>query len=236
MISVVVPAYNEEKEISHCLEFLARQQTSREFEVILVDNASTDATVEVAKQFLNKLSLRIISEPKKGRGAARAAGFRAAQGEIILSTDADTKVPVDWVDKLTSGLVQSGAKAAAGVTNIGELSKARTAFFNWFYPKYHFLYRCLLGHYCPVGFNFAVYKDAYIRSGGFNSDLKAMEDLDLGFKLKKIGRIAFLPSVVVTFSGRRFKKGFVHGFSEYFIEFIYYYFSGKKRADLSDVR
>ena len=52
MISVVVPAYNEEKEITRCLTALAQQKTGREFEVVVVDNASTDATAQAAKEFL----------------------------------------------------------------------------------------------------------------------------------------------------------------------------------------
>lgn len=236
MISVVVPAYNEEKEITRCLESLARQKTGREFEVIVVDNASTDATAKAAKIFLDKLSLTIIFEKQKGRGAARAAGFKAARGEIILSTDADTIVPPDWVESLTSGLIQSGAAAVAGSMTVIDCGKIAAAVFNLVQPLTARVYRLLFGHYWPGGYNFAIYRDIYRRAGGFDSKLNAMEDTDLGFRVKKIGRIRFLPKVIVEFSGRRFDKRLIPGLIDYVAQFLNYYFGREKGTFLSDVR
>lgn len=236
MISVVVPAYNEEKEIARCLASLARQQTSQEFEVVLVNNASTDTTQEVAKKFSKKLPLTIIFESQKGRGAARAAGFKSARGEIILSTDADTSVPSDWVEQMVKGLVQSGAVAVAGSMTVGGCGKIATATFNFVQPLTARLYRVLFGHYWLGGYNFAIYKEVYQRSGGFDPNLNAMEDTDLGFRVKKIGRIHFLPKVMVNFSGRRFDNRLIAGLIDYLVQFLNYYFGREKKTYLSDIR
>jgi len=202
----------------------------------VVDNASTDATAQAAKEFLGKLSLTIIFEEQKGRGAARAAGFKAARGEIILSTDADTAVPPNWVENLASGLVQSKAVAVAGSMTVTGCGKMATAAFNFIQPLTARLYRVLFGHYWPGGYNFAIYKDVYQRAGGFNPKLNAMEDTDLGFRVKKIGKIRFLPKVIVQFSGRRFEKRLIPGLVDYVVQFLNYYFGREKGTYLSDVR
>lgn len=237
MISVVLPAYNEEKEITRCLASLARQKTNREFEIIVVDNASTDTTKEVAARFLTQIPLTIISEPRKGRGAARAAGFKAARGEIILSTDADTVVPPDWIEKLTTGLLAGGAVAVAGSTTVHGCGRFTTAVFNRVVQPFSTrFYRLLFGHYWLSGFNFAIYRDVYLKAGGFNAKLTAMEDTDLGFRVKKIGRIRFLPNVLVEFSGRRFENRFLAGLRDYVVQFLYYYFGKEEKVHLSDIR
>src|SRR3989344_4845448 len=87
MISIVIIAYNEKKDIASCLMAMSKQTYREPFEVIVVDNASTDHTPEIAQSFVERLPLRVIREEHKGRGAARARGFGEAKGEIILSTD-----------------------------------------------------------------------------------------------------------------------------------------------------
>ncbi|OGH88008.1 MAG: hypothetical protein A3J93_02450 [Candidatus Magasanikbacteria bacterium RIFOXYC2_FULL_42_28] len=236
LISVVIPAFNEEEKISDCLEFLVAQKTGYIFEVIVVDNNSTDKTVAVATRFQSRLNLRIISEHQQGRGAARAAGFNSAQGQIILSTDADTIAPPNWVEAMVGALKKTNAPAVTGAVMINDLLDWRGRFFNWFWPKWNWFYWRLFGNYFISGFSFAVYKETYECVGGFNPNLQAMEDLDLGFRLNKLGKIVFLPTPAVAFSGRRFKGSVFKGLWEYFFQFLCYYFSGKQKGYLSDVR
>ena len=98
LTSVVIPAYNEEQYLGHCLAALARQTCPADrFEVIVVDNGSTDATAEIARRYGG---VRVIAEPRKGVAHARQAGFATARGAIIASTDADTVVPPFWVERI----------------------------------------------------------------------------------------------------------------------------------------
>ena len=77
-ISVVVPALNEEKYIGHCLSSLRAQHYPRElYEIIVVDNASTDRTAEIARRF----GLKVVFEPQRGVGRARHRGAQEARGE-----------------------------------------------------------------------------------------------------------------------------------------------------------
>ena len=94
-VSVVIPARNEEREIGRCLDSLARQ-TFRDFEVIVVDNGSMDRTASLARS----RRVRVIEEPRRGFSPARQAGFEAASGSIVASTDADTVVPPDWLARI----------------------------------------------------------------------------------------------------------------------------------------
>lgn len=84
-LSIVVPAYNEEQRIGACIRSLVHQETDRTYEVILVDNHSTDATLAVARVAAAGRHLRVVHESRHGRGAARRAGFEAALGQVVLS-------------------------------------------------------------------------------------------------------------------------------------------------------
>jgi glycosyltransferase involved in cell wall biosynthesis len=120
MLSVVIPAYNEEKTISRCLGALSRQTTDQEFEVILVDNNSTDATAQIAKKYSKVLQLQIIEEKKKGRSPARKKGFSAAREEIIFSTDADTTVPEAWIENMLTHFEDERIVAVTGTCYIDD--------------------------------------------------------------------------------------------------------------------
>ncbi|MDP2874367.1 MAG: glycosyltransferase [bacterium] len=236
MISVVIPAYNEEELIGKCLDSLVAQKTSEEFEVILVDNNSTDNTSKIAESYQGKLNLRIILEKEKGRGTARYAGFKQAQGLIILSLDADTTAPPDWIDKMIGPLGSRQAVATTGPCQFCDGDKFTNTIMSAFQPNSMRLYRLFLGHYWLSGFNFAITKEAYDQSGGFHPKINAQEDIELTFKVNKIGKIKFLPNAVVTASGRRFRKGMIRGFLPYITTYISYFFLKKDNPILSDVR
>ena len=233
---VMIPAYNEEKLLSTCLNSLVNQKTSLKFEVILVNNNSSDNTQEVAESFKRKLNLKIFFEKQKGRGAARKIGFEKAKGEIILSTDADSVVPSSWIEEHISAFKINSIVATTGPCKIIDCSPATNKTFNFLQPKLMAFYRAIFGHYWLSGFNFAIKKSIYEKSGGFNSQLNALEDLDLAFRVKKLGKISFFKKSTVTFSGRRFNKGLLTGFLLYVLVFTKYLIFKKHTVKLSDIR
>ena len=101
-LSVVIPAYNEEKRLGPTLarieHYLATQ--SYEAEIIVVDNASSDRTGEVAQA----AGVRALQEPRRGKGAAVRTGMLAARGEYLLFSDADLSTPIEEVEKLMDAL------------------------------------------------------------------------------------------------------------------------------------
>lgn len=113
MISVVVPALNEEKFLPACLESLRNQDYGDEYEVIVADNGSSDSTADIARS----QGVRVIAcLKKKGVIYARQAGADAAYGDIIVQADADTVYPGDWLKKIAAQFAaHPGAAAVAGI-------------------------------------------------------------------------------------------------------------------------
>lgn len=236
MVSIVIPAFNEERYIADCLESLVRQKTTKKFEVIVVDNSSTDNTVKVLQKYKDKLDLKIVSEKKKGRGAARGTGFRTARGELIFSTDADTIVPIDWIDVLSSHFKKENIIAVTGTCRIEDCSWITNIFLNAFQPRIMLLYRLIFGYYWLSGFNSAIRKSVYRESGGFNPNLNAHEDIELGLKVKNIGDVYFFNNLPVVVSGRRFKEGIIKTTLSYVKTMVDYSLLRKRTAYLEDVR
>jgi glycosyltransferase involved in cell wall biosynthesis len=97
MISIVIPAFNEEKLLPECLRSLKNQNYAGEYEIIVADNGSTDNTPNIARQF----GAKVITCPEKQNVFyARQAGADVAGGDIIAQADADTIYPEDWLRKI----------------------------------------------------------------------------------------------------------------------------------------
>jgi glycosyltransferase involved in cell wall biosynthesis len=236
MISIVIPAYNEEKVIGACLQSFTKQTTTQPFEIILVNNNSTDKTIEKVKTFTGLLPLKIVSEKKKGRGPARRTGFLTAKGSIILSTDADTVIPPHWIEKMASYFDDGSIIAVTGTGKIRDRSKIANTLFNFVQPVSMKAYRLIFGHYWLTGFNFAITKEAYTKAGGFNTDLNTQEDTELAFRVRKTGKIKFIDDLPVIVSGRRYQNGLIAGFLPYISTFIYCVLLKKPDTTLSDPR
>lgn len=215
-VTVVIPAYNEEKALPTCLKALVNQLTKYEYEVIVVDNASTDRTSEVARAWSNSLKLRVISEAKKGRGSARRRGFSEAQTGIILSTDADSVVPPDWIESLVDVLTEDPkVVAVSGSSYITDGTKITNWTMKIGMPLSLRLYRLLVGHYMLTGANFAIRHQAYEAAGGFDAKRDMLDDVDLAFRVSRIGKIKYLTQPKVSTEGDMFRHGYLKGFWHY---------------------
>jgi glycosyltransferase involved in cell wall biosynthesis len=105
-ISVVVPAYNEQRWIGVCLDSLI-SQTHRSYELIVVDDGSRDATAAIAR----REGIRLLRTSHRGAGAARDAGLRAARAPIVVFCDADEIYSPDFLSALVGPLETGRAKA-----------------------------------------------------------------------------------------------------------------------------
>ncbi len=236
MISIVIPAYNEAQVIAKTLQSLQSQDFSGEFEVIVVDNNSTDKTAEVVRQFQDKLNLKVIYEPQRGRGAARATGFAAAQGEIICSTDADTIVPSNWLTKITAPFIKSDIIAVSGTSKITDGTVMQNIIFNWLQPLLSHLFTWRHGHIWLTGCNSAVKKQVYEQCGGYRQDLQALEDVEIAERLSEHGQILLVTNIPVITNARRFKDGLVQGLLHYVKAYTNMYIVKTGQAHLSDIR
>jgi len=202
-ISVVIPARNEETTLPACLEALCRQSV-QDFEIVVVDSASTDCTGEVARSF----EARVIRVEEPGVGLARQTGFEATRGEIIASTDADAIPSSDWLERLAAPFCDSEVIGAFGTihfTHGGARAEISHALFSAFQGV-----NLRLGWPLFCGPNFAVRKDAFRAVGGFSTSVgypNEGEDTRLGLKLNKIGKTVFLPDLPMVVSPRSFEQG-----------------------------
>jgi glycosyltransferase involved in cell wall biosynthesis len=93
-VSIVIPVYNEAARLAVCLRAIERQ-TARPYEVIVVDNNSTDGSTAIAEQFS---FVKVVHEASQGIIYARNRGFDAASGDVIARIDADIEIPANWVE------------------------------------------------------------------------------------------------------------------------------------------
>ncbi len=200
MISVVVPAYNEEEFIGKCITSLEKQSIPREeYEIIVSDSSSTDRTLEIAE----KHSVRVVKCKKHSAGFARNAGARKAQGKILAFIDADTVASKQWLEGVKEGLEKNIA-CTGPIRALEKDSKLLSAYFRWWSLQSRLTVK--LGFPIFPGFNFAVSKKAFKKADGFVTKNITTEDLDLSLKLRKIGRVGFNSKMLVFSSTRRFKE------------------------------
>lgn len=110
MVSVIIPTYNEESVISDCLTSLSKQ-TLKDLEVVVVDDGSTDKTVEVIKNLnLSNFDLQIVNGNHGGAGKARNLGAKKAKGNILVFVDADMTFDKNFLKKLVDPILKGKEK------------------------------------------------------------------------------------------------------------------------------
>ncbi len=228
-VSVVVPAHNEEAMLEKCLMSLNRQDYD-DYEVIIVDNASTDETPAIAE----KHGARVLREKRKGVAFARQRGFIKARGDVIASTDADTVASEDWLREVVQAL-NEGVVGCYGPVYLLDGSKLD----KWM-AKYGFTFFLKANHFLGFpnfsGQNFAVRKKAFKEVGGFDLGVRSAEDVNLALRLRKAGKICFNPRMKVYTSARRLKAGHWKFFKHHTINYFSMLFNGRTERSFEDIR
>jgi len=188
-VSVVVPTLNEAAVLARTLEALPPGFA----EVIVADGGSTDATVAIAQAHGARVT---VSPP--GRGPQMNAGAAAAKGDVLLFLHADTVLPADAPARIAAALAETGAVAGAFLLGI-ESSDPRLAFIARAANLRTRLTRVPYGDQASF-----VRRAAFDAAGGF-PDVPIMEDVELGRRLKRLGRIVVVPARVRT-SARRWER------------------------------
>ena len=218
-LSVVIPAYNEEKYLRDCLQSCMDHAPDSLLEIIVVDNASTDNTTAVAKSFPG---VRVISEPRKGLTHARQCGLLAARGDLIAYIDADTRVPADWFHILAREFAEDpGMVCLSGPYDYYDLPEWQRMTVKLYWNTLaRSAYR--VTHYMVVGGNFVAKREALQAIGGFDTRIPFYgEDTNIARRLHAAGRVKFLQEFTILTSGRRFReKGFLGNGAVYVANFL----------------
>ncbi len=207
-ISFVIPAYNEEDYLAQCLESVRREmaRTPCDAEIIVVNNASTDRTGEVARSFEG---VRVVDEPRKGLVRARHAGLQAATGDIIANVDADAILPEGWLEKVVREFSRNERLAAlSGPYIYYDLPLSRRVLVRIFYVSgyiSHIISHHLLRRGAVLqGGNFVVRRTHLEQAGGFDTSIEFYgEDSDVARRISKVGRVKWTFRFPMYSSGRR---------------------------------
>ena len=200
-VSVIVCSYNGGHTLGACLDSLGKINYPA-YEVILVDDGSTDDTAYVAAQFP---WVRYIHQTNHGLSYARNAGAAAARGEVFVYTDSDCMADVDWLYYLVGTLV-SGDYAGVGGPNITPPAQ------NWIQAcvagapggPNHVLLTDTVAEHIP-GCNMAFYRWAFEAVGGFDPEYrKAGDDVDFCWRIQQTGWVISFSPTAIVWHHRRF--------------------------------
>lgn len=200
-VSVVVPVLNEEEFLERMLKTI-RGQTFTDYELIVVDNGSDDRSPEIAARFAD----RVMSEPERGYDRALHRGISEAQGELVVQADADSIYTPQWLSLMVQALEGAGVVCAYGPWAFVESppwrQRLEAALCTVVQCATH-----LVGFCQTTGFNMGFRRDAYFRVGGYPA-LKSLAavDIRLGLRLRRVGKVRFVPSMLVYTSNRAFRR------------------------------
>lgn len=203
--SVVVPAYNEADDLPAALAALLGQDFDGPYEIIVVDNHSTDTTAEIAAGH----GVRVVSEPRPGVCFARQAGTTAATGEIVASTDADTVTPPDWLSRLDAQFRDHPEAVAVG-------GPCRYQQGPWWAAVFPPLYFAAIGrvHAVTGRLGYLTATNVAFRRAGFSGYDTALaqggDEVDLLRRLRRWGPVVWDADNPVLTSSRRMDQGLLY--------------------------
>lgn len=201
-ISVVIPTFNEEDNITACLTSLCNQTIPRsDYELIVVDGGSKDKTRELAE----KLADTVIIQTSKRVGGARNDGAKLADAKILATTDADCIIPPEWLETVLASFEKNDKIVQLYGTVTPLEPGVKFKFYLWLANQFSRLGYHTHTLYYTLGCNTAFVKEAYDSIGGYKC-IDAGDDLEIAQRMRKIGKVKFNPKMTVKFSMRRYVK------------------------------
>lgn len=232
-LAFVIPAYNEEALIGKCVESVLAEvkRSGRDVDIVVVNNNSTDRTREIAASYPG---VRVVDELQKGLVSARDGGFQATTADLVANIDGDTMVPEGWLDTVFREFEKDEKLVClSGPYVYYDLSSWDRFLVSMFYALTWLIYvinRYVLRVGSVVqGGNFVFRRDAWIKAGGFNREIKFYgEDTDVAVRLSKIGKVKWTYVLKMLTSGRRLaEEGVFRTGMTYTLNFFWVTFAGK---------
>lgn len=210
-VSVLIPAYNEEKYICHVLSALLEQDYPH-FEIIVANNASTDQTALLVEAFIAAHAdapIKLVHELQQGTNYARECARKHATGSVIAQIDADCIPSKNWISKGLRYLIRSRRVAITGPYDYFDgrpLMRYTTLFTQCLtYPMTNELVQATQRGAILIGGNAFIRASALQMAGGYNTELTFYgDDVDLGARLSRMGHVLYAPQLVMRTSSRRY--------------------------------
>jgi glycosyltransferase involved in cell wall biosynthesis len=206
-VSLVLPAYNEAAQIRQCLEAI-KAQSVMPYEVIVVDNNSTDDTVAIAREYP---FVKVLREKRQGVLYARAKGFDAARGDLIGRIDVDTIIPENWIQTVREIFAESNVAATSGTMLYHDtalkstMNRIELSFRRWLAKSFTPTETVFL-----QGASMAMRRDAWRAVRGELCERNDIhEDYDIALHLQQMGyRVTFDERLIARLSLRRIDTSF----------------------------
>jgi len=227
--SVIVPVYNRRDEVENLLESLSRQ-SDKDFEVVLVEDGSTEPCMDIAARYTDVLDLRYFHKPNEGRSIARNYGMEHATGRYFVFFDSDCVIPPDYFKTLARELAQNyvpcfgGPDAASD--DFSDWQKAVTFAMTSFFTTGGIRGgKVQMEKFVPRSFNMGYTREVWEQVGGFREMFS--EDIDMSTRVRQAGFGIRLIRPAYVYHKRRdsFKKfarqTYVFGMSRITLKLLY---------------
>ncbi|NDY58657.1 glycosyltransferase [Desulfovibrio sulfodismutans] len=219
LCSVVIPALNAARHLPGCLAALhAQTMPAAAFEIIVVDDGSTDDTASVAQA----CGATCLCQPHTGPGAARNRGARMAQGSILVFTDADCRPEPDWLEAMVQALSARAGSSTAGAQGVYATDQ-QSLVARFAQSEFEDRYELMRRHPSidlAATYSAAYRRDVFLEAGGFDERFPRAdnEDTELSYRLSAKGHsLALAPGAVVrhqhpatlgSYLRRKFSRGY----------------------------
>lgn len=189
MLSIIIPAHNEERYIEQCLRSIKNQQFS-DYEILVVCDSCVDKTATLAKKYTKK----VFSIQKKNVSAARNFGANKAKGDVLVFLDTDSIIAPNLLKEIDACIKQGYIGGVTKTNSLEDLWKAKTL---WMFGNFfrHFFLAASGMLFCKSN----VFT-------GFDESRHLAEDTDLILKLKKKGKMKYLTKSFIKTSSRRLEN------------------------------
>ncbi|MCS7001379.1 MAG: glycosyltransferase, partial [Dehalococcoidia bacterium] len=206
LVSVIIPAYNASATLPNCLAALQRQTLPPDrYEVIVVDDGSTDDTIAIAESF----GVRVVRQSHENQAAARNRGAQAARGSVLVFTDADCEPAPDFLERMIAPYRDPSVSGVKGRSRTRQAGLLPRFIQQEFEEKYRRLAAARRLDFID-GYAASYRRAVFQALGGFDSRLPIVEDIDLSFRAAEHGhRLVFAPDAVVYHRHRETLPGYV---------------------------
>lgn len=195
--SVIIPAYNAKNTIAACLDAIKRGDYKGDYEIILVDDGSTDDTAEIASRFEG---VRVIKQNNAGPASARNRGAKEAQGDIIIFTDSDCAPERDWMNQMLGPFdLDPDVVGVKGAYKSRQQELAARFVQLEYEDKYDYMKHDKYIDFIDT-YSAAFKRPVFIEMNGYDTSfpVACAEDIELSYRISKKGyKMVFNPSAVV---------------------------------------
>lgn len=223
MVSTIIPTLNEEDYLEKCLISLKNQEGCENFEIIVVDGGSSDATVKIAKRHADK----IVTSLEKSPSIQRNLGAKMATGSLLAFIDADTVASKFWLKSIIETFQDQSIACVTGP--LFPLEKIKRSYL---YNLTNTLQKILVRINYPLfwGASCAFRTNVFWKIEGFDEKLLTSEDHDISLRIRRIGKVVFDDSIRAFTSHRKFLENESKAFFFYIKDILEYFFLRKIRT------